>query len=835
MRCFSDRRSRLAKAIQMAVSTSSFAWLASAAYAQSNAPEVIVITPVPGQGLLRQQIAANVQSATAADLARSHAADLASFLNRRLGSVFVNDIQNNPFQPDINFRGFTASPLLGTAQGLSVYMDGVRLNQPFGDVVSWDLIPRSALASLNVMPGSNPLFGLNTLGGALNLQTKDGLTNPGTSVQALAGEFQRQAVEFEHGGSNASGQHWYLTGNRYDEAGWRDDSPSDVRQFFGKWGYKDAKTSINASLGFADNDLNGNGLQEEHLLAADRSSVHTKPDITHNRGVLFNLTGSQQLNEQWTLNGNLYARNIKTSTYNGDINEDSLDQAVYQPNANERAALTAAGYSGFPTAGESAANTPFPQWRCIANQLLNDEPGEKCNGLINLTNTEQDNQGVNVQLASAQDWNGVSNQFVVGVGFDHSDVDFVQSAELGYLNADRSVTGVGAFADGVHAGDIDGEPYDTRVDLAAKTQTWSVFATDTLALTTQTALTVSGRYNYNEVENRDAINPGGGTGSLDGDHEFKRLNLGLGLTHNFSTALNGYVGLNQGSRAPSAIELGCADPDSPCKLPNAMAGDPPLKQVVATTAELGLRSSGNLNWNVGIYRTDSKDDILFVADDAAGFGYFRNFGETRRQGAELGISMQLLEQLTVGANYSFIDATYRSEEVLNGEANSSNEEAEEGMPGVDGEIEVESGHRIPLIPRQQLKLFAQWSALPNLSLNADVTVMAGSYARGNENNQHEPDGTYYLGSGRTAGFAVLNLGADWQPLPQLNVFLQINNVADREYNTAAQLGPLGIAANGAFQARPFPVNAEGERPVQHATFVAPGAPRTSWLGVRYHF
>ena len=83
-------------------------------------------------------------------------------------------MQSNPFQADINYRGYTASPLLGTPQGLSVYMDGVRLNQPFGDVVSWDLIPRLAIASTTLMPGSNPLFGLNTLGGALAIQTKDG-------------------------------------------------------------------------------------------------------------------------------------------------------------------------------------------------------------------------------------------------------------------------------------------------------------------------------------------------------------------------------------------------------------------------------------------------------------------------------------------------------------------------------------------------------------------------------------------------------------------------------------------------------------------------------------
>ena len=144
-------------------------------------------------------------------------------------------MQGNPFQPDINYRGYTASPLLGTPQGLSVYMDGVRLNQPFGDVVSWDLIPRLAISSTTLMPGSNPLFGLNTLGGALSIQTKDGLTHAGhhacrrSTAATCAGPSSSSTA-----GSKANGLHWYLAGNLFAEDGWRDDSPSDVRQMFGK-------------------------------------------------------------------------------------------------------------------------------------------------------------------------------------------------------------------------------------------------------------------------------------------------------------------------------------------------------------------------------------------------------------------------------------------------------------------------------------------------------------------------------------------------------------------------------------------------------------------------
>ena len=163
--------------------------------------EVIETTPLPGLDLRLDQVPAPVQTALAADIEASGALDLSDFLNRRFTGVFVNEMQSNPFQPDVNYRGYTASPLLGTPQGLSVYMDGVRLNQPFGDVVSWDLIPRMAIGSTTLMPGSNPLFGLNTLGGALSIQTKDGRANPGTTVRAIYGSDTRRAVEFEHGGS----------------------------------------------------------------------------------------------------------------------------------------------------------------------------------------------------------------------------------------------------------------------------------------------------------------------------------------------------------------------------------------------------------------------------------------------------------------------------------------------------------------------------------------------------------------------------------------------------------------------------------------------------------
>jgi len=793
---------------------------------------VVGTTPLVGVELPVEQIAAPVQTLTGSAIDTSGALDLAGYLNLRLNGVHVNETQGNPFQTDVNYRGYSASPLLGTPQGLSVYMDGVRLNQPFGDVVSWDLIPQVAIFSGALMPGSNPLFGLNTLGGALSIQTKDGRNSPGTRVQAIYGSDVRRGVEFEHGGSRATtGINWYLAGHLFSEEGWRNDSPSDVRQVFGKLGWGRDRSDVSVTVAYADNTLNGNGLQEVGFLERDYASVYTKPDETDNRSTFLNGTVNHALSDRLTVSLNAYFRNIDTDTLNGDLNENSLDESLYQPGAAEQVALLRAGYISAPVVGADASNTPFPYLRCVGNVLLNDEPGETCNSLINRGTTDQRNGGVSGQVTFRD---GRRNQLTTGAAFDRSGVGFIQSTELGYLNPDRSVAGTGAFADGVTGGTLDGEPLDTRVNLDGTVRTWSVFATETLSVGNAWHLTLSGRFNQTTVDNTDLVTPGGQPGSLDGHHVFSRFNPAVGLTFNPSNRVNVYAGYSEGSRAATSIELGCANPEQPCKLPNAMAGDPPLDQVVTRTWELGLRGGrGRVSWHGGFFHAINEDDILFVTSEQTGFGYFRNFGETRRQGLDLGINTHI-ERVTFGAGYTFLDATFQSEETVNGESNRSNDSAQAGQPGLEGSIDIEPGDRMPLIPRHLIKVFADVQVTSAFNVDVDVIGASSLYARGNENNLHEPDGSYYLGPGSSPGYAVVNLGGRYTLTRWLQVVGQIDNLFDRRYYTAAQLGALGFTGSETFIARPFPP-VGGEFPLRHSTFYAPGAPIRTWIGTRLTF
>ena len=735
-----------------------FAAAAGAGFAQNPAEQletpsvrVIGVTPLPGFGMPPEHIPANVQAVTGAEISRQQSINLPEFMNQRLPGVSINEIQGNPFQPDVTYRGFTASPLLGTPQGVSVYQDGVRVNEPFGDTVNWDLIPTSAISTINLIPGSNPLFGLNTLGGALSIRTRSGAQYPGTRAQLYGGSFGRRAAEAQHGGAQGE-LDYFVSANGFREDGWRVQSPSDVRQLFAKLGWQDGTTDIDFSVTHAETDLGGNGLLPGSMAVTDPKQAYTLRDDTRNRMTLLSVNATRWLTSDALWSNVAYYRDSAKATRSGDVNQ------ITDP----RSSSTVAPY----------------------------ENGDPHASSINRTNTDQRGYGFSTQLALTREREAERNILIAGAGFDHSASAFRQSYQLGDFGADRSATPTGSETD--------------IVKLDGASGTASLYVTDTYSPDPQWHLTGSARYNRTTIRTTDRLSPPlpPPARGLDNDLAYTRLNPALGVSYTPRPSLGVYTGLSQGNRPPSPIELGCSDRASPCNLPNAMTSDPPLKQVVSRTLEAGLRgkTQDGLKWGATFFRTTSYDDILFASSSASS-GFFTNFGRTRRQGLEAALE-RAQGKLAWALNYSLVDATYRSSATVFSQANST---ADAG-----GDIQVSPGDRIPGIPRHHLNAFANYDLTDRLSVGANAVAVSRQFARGNDNNRHQADGVNFLGPGEISGYALLNLNSVWKLEKNLQLFARISNVFDRRYATAGALrqnffpggglAPAGSQTNETFYA-----------------------------------
>jgi outer membrane receptor protein involved in Fe transport len=734
---------------------------------------------LPGLGVARDRLPYTVEQLGRDAINNENAVSLPDLMGQRLPSVNVNEIQGNPFQADLNYRGFSASPLLGTPQGLSVFLDGVRVNEAFGDIVNWDLLPQAAIADLTLMPGSNPLFGLNTLGAAIALRTKSGDTHPGGEIEAYGGSFGRVSGQFEYGSSLDDGMHVYAAGTYFNENGWRDYSPSTVGQFFAKVGRRTSTYDIGLSFAGADTELVGNGLVPQSMLAQSQTGIFTRPDQTKNQLGMVNLSGSALLAGGSKLAGLLYYRSVRTRTFNGDVNDDFEDDVEVDVDA-------------------------LP-------------------GVNNRSSTDQTSGGAAVQ------WSVLAgiNQIAVGASYDGSRSTFQQGAALGTFDPTRAVIDIG--------------PYGLENALTGRVDNFGLYATDTVTVLPNLFLTLSGRYNVTEVKMQDT---GPSAPALDGEHRYTSFNPAIGASYQFMPAMTLYGGFAQGSRAPSPIELGCADPENPCTLPNALASDPPLNQVITRTFELGLRGrvGDSLRWNAGVFQAINDDDILFVGTTTSA-GYFTNIGKTRRQGVELGAS-GTSGALEWGASYSYIQASYRSNSCIVSANNSARGTSTQCSPQDpndpsvylgDDLIAVTSGARMPGVPTQSLKLNAAYAVNDRWRIGLQFVAFSSIYVRGNENNRHER-GTYtdlngisrtFLGPGYAPGYGVLNLATRYAVTPDLELYARLANVFNKQYATAGALAENPFNASGEFETDP--------ELWQRETFYAPGAPRAAWIGLRYRF
>ena len=294
---------------------------------QVRAQRFYEVGPLPGLGLTKEEIPANVQSISAKEIKDAHSLSMTDLFNTKLQGVTVNDYQGNPFQMDIQYRGFTAGPQIGTPQGLSVFIDGIRVNEPFGDVVNWDMIPMNAIAGVDLFPGSNPIFGLNTLGGSFALKTKDGFNNTAMDAEVLAGSFGRKQLQMENGWNNGTIA-FFGAASLFDENGWRDNSPSEVNQLFGKASYRGDKLDLHFSTLIVDTNLVGNGLIPSEEYRQDREGVFTAPDTTENRLQQFQLAGAYQVNDTFSITGQVYRRSSRRDSQGADVYTDFDNQEV---------------------------------------------------------------------------------------------------------------------------------------------------------------------------------------------------------------------------------------------------------------------------------------------------------------------------------------------------------------------------------------------------------------------------------------------------------------------------------------------------------------------------
>ncbi|NML15685.1 TonB-dependent receptor [Azohydromonas caseinilytica] len=723
--------------------------------------EVIGASPLPGQAVDRDALPYATQSANRARLDEAQADNLADFMSRRMAGVQRNDIQGNPFQGDLTYRGFRASPLLGAGQGVSVFLDGIRVNEAFGDVVSWDLLPEFAVNTATLVPGANPAFGLNSLGGALSFTTHSGFTAPGLRAEVLGGSHGRQRVDGSWGGSNDAGWHGYAAATGFDERGWRDHSGSTLGQFFGKLGRSQGEHSWDASLLLARSRLVGNGLvpaytldedagRSPDLYAARRASIYTHPDITRNRLAQLGLHYNRQLGTHTELEALLYLRRSTRDTTTGDVAEDA----------------------------EGALNAA-----------------------LNTSATRQRGWGGALGLSGRRG----AHQWQLGLQLDASRTRYRQREQEAFFTADRGTA-----------------PGDEAPELAAAVEgsatAVGLYAADTWRLASRTHVTATLRYNRARVANTLTTVDDDSDAAKAQPREvftYQSVNPALGLTHRLEGGPTLFANLARNNRVPTVIELGCADPANPCRLPAGLQSDPYLKQVVSRTVEAGLRwpLRPRTRLTLAAYRTINRDDILFSSVSATSqLGYFRNFERTRHQGLDAELQ-HAQGPVTVTLGYSFLDATYQADGLLrSGPRN----------------VAVTPGTRIAALPRHTLKLGVDWRAQPALTLGADLQASSRRVTAGNEDGRISDGGA--VADLSLPGHAVLNLRLNWRgaqagdDTPGWELMARVNNVLDRRYENFATLGASVFDAQGRYTGNE-----------QAAVFVAPGAPRTAYLGLRLRY
>ncbi|APH60243.1 TonB-dependent receptor [Granulibacter bethesdensis] len=767
---------------------------AASSTAENNTPnftlpslQVVGTTPLQGSGLNREEVPAATQVYTGLDTQKTGPADLLRSLEQQGTGISFNQAVGNSLQPNLIYRGFSASPLAGDPQGLAVYVNGTRFNQSFGDTVNWDLIPSIAIDETQLV-GANPAFGLNALGGALSVRMKDGFNYQGGQVEVSGGSFGNITLSGQYGVKSKDGtMSAYIAASGMNEDGWRQHSPSQARQVYGDIGWRSDRAEAHVNVTYANNILVGNGTTPVELLAADRSAVFTYPDQTRNKYVRVVGSTTVTVTDEWSVQGNVYYSNLSQRTFNGDA-------AEVEPCDNDPTLVCSE--DGPPLQSRRGGYVPNFVQNSPYNQHGFDYDEGGPYAFLNRTATDTNGFGASAQGVNTATVFGHKNHFVAGVSYDGGRSTFTANTLIGPLTLDRGFGGPSIEVD-----DSTANVLPVRVNTS--NDYYGVFFTDTFDITEKLAATVSGRFNSAQIALNDQI----GT-SLNGQHSYNRFNPAAGLTWKITRSVSAYAGYAESNRAPTPAELSCADPTAPCSLTNFFVGDPPLKQVVAHTWEAGFRGhhkveTATVNWHTGYFHTGSDDDLAFVSSETSGRAYFRNVGPTTRQGVEASVNL-IAGAWSVFANYSFTDARYGSNFTLNSEDNPYAD---------DGLVNVRKGNYITGIPAHVFKVGVQWAVTPKWVVGLIGRAASGQYLIGDEGNQNQRTGNYF----------VMDFNTAYQITKNVQLFGMVRNLTNQNYATFGTFSPVGEVPM--LQAP----NATNTRSL------SPGAPIAGYGGVRVSF
>jgi iron complex outermembrane receptor protein len=755
----------------------------AAAPAAATAPPVEAALAAPAEpgAIDRDKIPSNVVTLSASDFDHATTPTLLDALSRNLPGVSLSDQTGNQFQLDLDYRGFTASPVPGTPQGLAVYQNGVRINEVFGDIVNWDFIPENAINRMTLVP-NNPVYGLNALGGALSFEMKNGFTYHGLEGEVSAGSFGRASTSVQAGGQvgNLSG---YITADAIDDAGWRQDSPSQVRRVYADLGARGDQTEFHLSFTGAKNNFGAAAATPVEMLNQDWSSIYTVPQTTANQLAFLTASASWKPTETVSLQANAYYRGFWQAHVDGN-GSDAQNSGCPDP-----ALLCFPNLDGTLSNLTTIGGQTVPATGAFADSVL---------GEIDRTWTSTNSYGGSAQAASSEKIFGHDNNFVAGVSVDRGLVQFTTTSELGTINADQFpvVQGMGLFID-QPSGDV------APVRLGAKTLYTGLYASDTFDLTPRLSFTAGGRFNVAQIVLLDEL---GNDPGLNGTHDYSRFNPLVGATYKLTRDINVYASYAEANRAPTPLELACADPTRPCLIDNALVADPDLKQVVSHTVEAGLRghfsvAKGLFDWSFGAFHTLNTDDIINVASPIPGHEYFQNAGDSLRRGIEASLSYKW-DRWNIYANYSWINATFQSPLTLSSPNNP--------FADANGNISVVPGDHLPGVPDYRLKIGAEYRITEPWKFGADLNIIGSQYLVGDESNQNPKVPAYW----------TVNLHSSYQVAKNVELFGLVKNLFDRHYYVYGTF----------FETDSFPyLNLTDPR-----TFV-PGVPFAAYGGLRATF